>query len=79
VHKNRTEFEQDVLVPWKMKAHEKERTNATDQNKQCSVFYRFYHVFKQHELEHLCCSLPECTIVKSYYDSGNWAIVLQKK
>jgi len=80
VHKNRTEFEQqDVLVPWKMKTHQKERTNATEQNKQGSVFYRFYHVFKQQELEHLCCSLPECTIVKSYYDSGNWAIVLQKK
>ena len=82
VHKNRTEFaQQDVLVPWKTKSNVSkslqkrfgENANHTD-----STYYRFYHVFKQSELEKLCSSIPNCSIVNSYYDNGNWSVILKK-
>ncbi|KAG7166526.1 alkylated DNA repair protein alkB homolog 8-like [Homarus americanus] len=41
------------------------------------VFHRFYHVFKQGELEALCTRL-NVNIVKSYYDEGNWCIIFEK-
>lgn len=132
VHINRTEFvQQDMLVPWKLKAqkkkealcerkgkHKKEpgsccrcRCNRHHANKASGdsqnieqksetaqsfddnrkddqykpkpdngpeqVFHRFYHVFKQGELDRLCKQL-KVEIVKSYYDEGNWCIIFQK-
>lgn len=41
------------------------------------VFHRYYHVFKQGELELLCSQL-NARIIKSYYDEGNWCIIFQK-
>ena len=74
VHVNRTEFkQQDLLVPWQLKGKkevEKERTGNT--------FHRFYHVFKKGELESLCSKVQDCKVIHSYYDQGNWAVVLQK-
>ena len=68
VHVNRTEFqEQDVLVPWHMK-----------DVRSTQVFHRYYHVFRQGELEQLCSRLEGCAVSGSYYDQGNWCIVLSK-
>lgn len=65
IHENRTEFtHSDNLVPWKRKGG--------------GTFLRFYHVFKNGELEELCSDLP-ADIDKSYYDQGNWCVILQKK
>ncbi|KAI1294903.1 tRNA-dihydrouridine(16/17) synthase [NAD(P)(+)]-like [Halotydeus destructor] len=59
VHCNRTSFEQqDVLVPWK---------NKQDPNQ---TKLRYYHVFKENELESLVNRLNLVTIVRSYYDQG---------
>ncbi|XP_050293011.1 alkylated DNA repair protein alkB homolog 8 isoform X2 [Anthonomus grandis grandis] len=67
VHKNRTNFQaKDVLVPWKMK----------DENQ--STFFRFYHVFHEHELENVCQKVPGLEILKSYYDQGNWCVIFRK-
>ncbi|XP_033216720.1 alkylated DNA repair protein alkB homolog 8 isoform X2 [Belonocnema kinseyi] len=64
IHENRTEFtHSDNLVPWKRKGG--------------GTFLRFYHVFKNGELEELCSDLP-ADIEKSYYDQGNWCVILQK-
>lgn len=41
------------------------------------VFHRYYHVFKQGELESLCSQL-NVKVIKSYYDEGNWCIIFQK-
>ena len=41
------------------------------------VFHRYYHVFKQGELETLCSQF-NVKVVKSYYDEGNWCIIFQK-
>ncbi|KAF2879487.1 hypothetical protein ILUMI_26682 [Ignelater luminosus] len=74
VHTNRTQFQhQDVLVPWKLKNGQKE--NDENENK---LFLRFYHVFQEGELDELCKKLNNIEIIKSYYDQGNWCILLKK-
>ncbi|ESO98125.1 hypothetical protein LOTGIDRAFT_143038 [Lottia gigantea] len=70
IHVNRTEFqEQDMFVPWQLK-------NKSVKN--AATFHRFYHVFREGELEDLCEKISDCRIIKSYYDQGNWCIILQK-
>nr|CAB3221266.1 alkylated DNA repair protein alkB homolog 8-like [Phallusia mammillata] len=77
IHKNRTNFkQQDMLVPWKLKKQTTEKPNDNFSNP--PTFYRYYHVFKQLELERLCFQCPHCRIVESYHDNGNWAVILQK-
>ena len=73
VHTNRRHFvTQDVFVPWKNKSVSKLNVSEED------TYYRYYHVFKENELVKICESLPNCKIVESYHDNGNWALVLQK-
>lgn len=54
----------DEMVPWKLGD---------------SVFYRYYHIYKegdlQKEVSQLC---PELTIDSVFYDCGNWYVVLSK-
>lgn len=65
IHENRTEFtHRDNLVPWKRKGGD--------------TFFRYYHVFENGELEAICSNFP-VIVEKSYYDQGNWCIILQKK
>ena len=72
VHVNRTKFkQQDVLVPWQLK----NKGNQTSNN---STFHRFYHVFQKGEIEALCEDIDSCRVVTSYYDQGNWAVILEK-
>lgn len=71
VHTNRTAFEsQDLLVPWHLKGEVKARPGP--------VFHRFYHVFQRGELEDLCTSVSGVEVQQSYYDQGNWCVILQK-
>nr|XP_023020411.1 alkylated DNA repair protein alkB homolog 8 isoform X1 [Leptinotarsa decemlineata] len=70
IHVNRTQFKhKDVLVPWKLKSD----------NKLQDTFLRFYHVFDEKELENLCRKINSVEIIKSYYDQGNWCIIIEKK
>ncbi|CAG2219912.1 ALKBH8 [Mytilus edulis] len=65
VHKNRTYFQQqDVLVPWERK----------DQDNNTTSFHRYYHVFKEGELEEMCGRISGCHVLEKYYDQGNWAL-----
>ncbi|KAJ8922781.1 hypothetical protein NQ315_007816 [Exocentrus adspersus] len=69
VHTNRTQFKHnDVLVPWKLKGR-----SESD-----NVFLRFYHVFQENELPGMCRELSNVEVVKSYYDQGNWCVILRK-
>lgn len=69
VHINRTQFKhKDLLVPWKLK----------DNSEVESTFLRYYHVFEEGELEDLCSKLNNVEIINSYYDQGNWCIVIKK-
>lgn len=80
VHINRTEFkEQDMLVPWKLKKANKQKCEKESGDaKDAGTFHRFYHVFRQWELEALCGEVPNCVVKTSYYDEGNWCVVLCK-
>ncbi len=56
---------QDVLVPW---------TNKADG----STHHRYYHLFKQGELEQLATPDSGLRIHESGYDKDNWYVVYQK-
>lgn len=68
VHQNRTKFEdQDVLVPWK----DRTKTEGSTQ------YLRYYHVFKEGELEDLLKKL-DVKICETFYDHGNWCAIIEK-
>ncbi|NXT32113.1 ALKB8 protein, partial [Pelecanoides urinatrix] len=89
VHVNRTSFHsQDLLVPWHLKGGTKQKGESVDtvsfpagskESQELSpVFHRYYHVFCEGELEAACRSLDCVRVQKSYYDQGNWCVVLEK-
>ncbi|RMC07338.1 hypothetical protein DUI87_16797 [Hirundo rustica rustica] len=89
VHTNRTSFHsQDLLVPWHLKSGTKKKEESVDtvlvpggskESRELSpVFHRFYHVFCEGELEAVCRSLDCVRVQKSYYDQGNWCVILEK-
>ncbi|NWU98069.1 ALKB8 protein, partial [Upupa epops] len=89
VHTNRTSFHsKDLLVPWHLKGGTKKKGESADtllspegskESQQLSpVFHRYYHVFCEGELEAVCRSLDCVRVQKSYYDQGNWCVVLEK-
>ncbi|NXO80649.1 ALKB8 protein, partial [Sitta europaea] len=89
VHTNRTSFHsQDLLVPWHLKGGTKKKEESVDtvlvpggskESQELSpVFHRYYHVFCEGELEAVCRSLDCVRVQKSYYDQGNWCVILQK-
>ncbi|XP_040832817.1 alkylated DNA repair protein alkB homolog 8 [Ochotona curzoniae] len=84
VHTNRTSFHsQDVLVPWHLKGRSGkdkageplESVGPCDAH---TVFHRYYHVFCEGELEATCRTLRNVSILQSYYDQGNWCVILKK-
>ncbi len=89
VHVNRTQFEaQDILVPWHLRNKGSSKENCClangdgkDSNGQQNeeVFYRFYHVFHEGELESLCEQVADTKVIHSYYDKGNWCIIFVKQ
>lgn len=88
VHTNRTSFHsQDMLVPWHLKGGIKKKGAGVDEaslagckesQELSPVFHRYYHVFREGELEAACRSLDCVRILKNYYDQGNWCVVLEK-
>jgi len=89
VHANRTSFHsQDLLVPWHLKGGTKKKRESVDRvslpagskesQEPSPVFHRYYHVFCEGELEAVCRSLDCVRVQKSYYDQGNWCVILEK-
>ncbi|XP_062052944.1 alkylated DNA repair protein alkB homolog 8 isoform X2 [Lepus europaeus] len=84
VHTNRTSFHsQDVLVPWHLKGSSGkdkpvESLGPLGSCDTSAVFHRYYHVFCEGELEAACQTLSNVSILQSYYDQGNWCVILQK-
>lgn len=80
IHTNRTQFEHtDILVPWKLKNPTKATDEHGSSDQHPTTFLRFYHVFEENELELLCKQFENISIVKSFYDQGNWCVIFQKK
>ncbi|CAK9290273.1 unnamed protein product [Gordionus sp. m RMFG-2023] len=76
IHKNRTQFlDKDLLVPWNLnnKCLPNEGQKI-DEN----IYYRFYHVFTQNEMQSLLSNINNIQIIESYYDKGNWAFIIKK-
>ncbi|XP_078078169.1 tRNA (carboxymethyluridine(34)-5-O)-methyltransferase ALKBH8 isoform X2 [Mustelus asterias] len=82
VHTNRTAFEsQDLLVPWHLKAGIKANSVSPlppTGPDELAVFHRYYHVFSDGELENICRSISNIRIMQSYYDQGNWCVIIEK-
>lgn len=87
VHKNRTPFtNQDLLVPFCVKrkvcdgcesgSSSKPKNKSNESMKQ---HLRYYHVFKENELDEMIQQIPNAELVETYYDKGNWCSVLKKK
>ena len=55
-------------------------TAIKDDNKQATVYHRYYHVFKEGEMEQLIMEHFEgrLEIVDRYYDHANWVVELRK-
>uniref|UniRef100_A0A8B9E4Y9 tRNA (carboxymethyluridine(34)-5-O)-methyltransferase ALKBH8 n=1 Tax=Anser cygnoides TaxID=8845 RepID=A0A8B9E4Y9_ANSCY len=78
----------DLLVPWHLKGGTKKRrenvetvlfpAGSKESQGPSPVFHRYYHVFCEGELEAACRSLDGVRVQKSYYDQGNWCVVLEK-
>ncbi|XP_006628174.3 alkylated DNA repair protein alkB homolog 8 [Lepisosteus oculatus] len=83
VHTNRTAFHsQDLLVPWHLKSsapRDKNVGKSLGSADICPIFHRYYHVFCEEELESLCGEVENIAIQTSYYDQGNWCVILEKK
>ncbi|XP_044142012.1 alkylated DNA repair protein alkB homolog 8 [Bufo gargarizans] len=85
VHTNRTAFDsQDLLVPWHLKSSNQVRNNeftsAKEENQLLSgpVYHRYYHVFREGELEKLCRKVTGVAVRHSYHDQGNWCVIIEK-
>ncbi|XP_055971075.1 alkylated DNA repair protein alkB homolog 8 [Sorex fumeus] len=79
VHMNRTSFHsQDLLVPWHLKGSSGKDSGFAAPGSPGPVLHRFYHVFREGELEGACRALHDASLLRSYYDQGNWCVVLQK-
>ena len=89
VHVNRTPFEkQDLLVPWQKKDKCSDLNTSRENcvSGDCSVgekkpkivYHRFYHVFKEGELNELVQFISDARIIETYYDNGNWCVILEK-
>lgn len=51
---------------------------SPSERKSLPIFHRYYHVFQQGELEQLCDQLTGVKVQSSYYDQGNWCVILEK-
>ncbi|XP_066109750.1 alkylated DNA repair protein alkB homolog 8 [Saccopteryx bilineata] len=84
IHTNRTAFHsQDLLVPWHLKGNPGkenpvEPSGPVETHDLSPVFHRYYHVFCEGELEAACRTLSNVSVLQSYYDQGNWCVILQK-
>ncbi|KXN65503.1 S-adenosyl-L-methionine-dependent methyltransferase [Conidiobolus coronatus NRRL 28638] len=91
--KSRRKFDQnqqDVYVPWVMqsqfetnKPSKAEETKVNNEEKEeekkpNKVYNRYYHLFKEGELEELVNQVENTEIVKSGYDRDNWYCIVKK-
>lgn len=93
VHVNGTAFKaQDMLVPWHLKKNTSvaeqgnqehnsstaETADETNEAKNLQILHRYYHTFVDGELQHLCELVAGVHVVKSYYDQGNWCVIIER-
>jgi tRNA (uracil-5-)-methyltransferase TRM9 len=68
--------EQDVFVPWNLQKQYK----RVDSDQNTNVYDRYYHMFKENELEDLVLQCEDVNkIEQQAYESDNWIVVFSKK
>lgn len=79
VHVNRTRFKsRDMLVPWHLREKSSYEEGDGKNVKSTSVFHRYYHLFTEGDLDSLCDGINGVSVKSSYYDKGNWCVVIEK-
>lgn len=66
--------QQDVLVPWKLTPRKGQKEENGDNN----VYSRYYHLFKQGELDALFEQIEGVEIETSGYDRDNHYVIARK-
>lgn len=69
--------EQDVMIPWHLQKRFEIGQNTTD-NSETKVLQRYYHLFKEGELEGIISNIPNLKLLESYWDVDNWYILVEK-
>lgn len=75
-----------LITVWALEQPKNEKQQFTQQENYVKwslrgsdeVFLRYYYVFKKGELEDLISCFDNVVIKKSYYERGNWGVVLEK-
>ena len=75
-----------LIQVWAMKQPDNSRRKFTKQNNLVEFQtsdkkikeYRFYHVFRENELDDMFSRIPGIKIVKSYWEIGNWIVEIEK-
>ena len=86
--------QQDLLIPWhyrrekstnsnknsnkRLVDHDEQKLNSSAEERARDVYQRFYHVFKENELAEECRKFNNISVVRCYYDKGNWCVELEK-
>jgi len=53
-------------------------TDKSNEAKNPLILHRYYHTFVDGELQRLCELVDGVHVVNSYYDQGNWCVVIQR-
>jgi len=53
----------DYMVEWRLKD---------------KIYDRYYHMFKEDEIDRLCRDITDAKMIEKYREHGNWIIILQK-
>lgn len=80
---------QDIFVNWNQqekfdKTCNDEKTSKNNEDfvinevKNTKIYKRYYHIFKQGELEELINRVKSVKIIHSYFDHANWCCIIQK-
>lgn len=78
--------QQDNFVPWHLQnSYENDKKIESlgpeivkEEKKNATVYHRYYHMFKQGELESLLKNFEDVEIVESFYDHANWCCILKR-
>eukprot|EP01025_Chloroclados_australasicus_P030710 TRINITY_DN30903_c0_g1_i2.p1 TRINITY_DN30903_c0_g1~~TRINITY_DN30903_c0_g1_i2.p1 ORF type:complete len:368 (-),score=35.30 TRINITY_DN30903_c0_g1_i2:233-1336(-) len=85
--------EGDYLVPWHLPFHRVEAgriigqqqsesdefgIGEVDQKKGAIVFKRYYHLYKEGELEGLVQKMNGVKVIDSFFDSSNWCVIFER-
>ena len=85
---------QDMLVPWHLKKTagvaeqgrqecdvlmaDSSMAPTSDEAKSAQILHRYYHTFVEGELQRLCELTAGVNVVHSYYDQGNWCVIIER-